>query len=237
MCAYDSIFFFYRVLVDMNPFYKTNACKFLPTCRNGDKCVYAHTPQEIRRVVTGKDLSPHDRLYRTKMCDYKDLCVKEDCGYAHSGEELRRIPCRFQSFCRSWETCRYSHFFVDGDGVFAPPVVNNSVAMKTKRAFDATGQQIERLAHELDNLYEDGVAAYLEMEALVNERDATAREIQDVTDEIGDMITELDEMIDSLEGKQRTRWGMRGVRKDWADDDSGDENGAATPQRLWSSLF
>ena len=216
----------------MNPFYKTNLCQFQPTCRNGDKCVYAHTPQEVRRVVSGKELSLHDYTYRTKMCDYGDVCIKEDCGYAHSKCELRKIPCRYQSFCKAWATCRYSHFFSDGASIFAPPMMNDSAASKTKRAIDAAGQRIECLSTDIDRLDKEQRAVCEEMASVVEETLVAAREMKDVEDDIRDTVAEIDEMIDLLAGKKKTR-----VMKSWADEDEDEDDDEKPQKRMWSSLF
>lgn len=103
--------------------------------------------------------------------------------------------------------------------------------MKTKRAFDATGQKIERLSSDIDSLEKESLTVFSEMEGFVEEQIVTAREIREIEDDIRDMIEEIDEMIFILGGELRPRKQM----KDWADES--DEEEEKPQRRLWSSLF
>lgn len=181
----------------MNPLYKTSMCMFKFHCHKGDKCEYAHSREELRKIISGRDLTPRDFLYRTKMCDDGDICMREGCGFAHSEEELRKVPCRYQSFCKFWDTtCNHSHFFVDGEAaVFAPPVTaNDSLAMATTKAMNLIQQDLSRLSDEIENIVR------------FDEKIALDQELGALEDDIRDTIKDIDRMIDELNEPCAPAW-------------------------------
>lgn len=227
----------------MDPLFKTTMCQFIPNCRNGMNCKYAHAEDELQKVMSGNDLSPDDFVYRTKMCDYGDMCINEGCGFAHSEGELRRIPCKFQSFCKHWDTtCNRAHFFVEGyDAVICPAKKNTSLSMQKVRLFQvmeknliALDTKICALEHKMDEVMSESLGVVEEKHALLQELDAFRSEIQEEIDDLDWMTTPI----------QRSRM------TDWAASDSEDDEPApaltttppvATPPtpatRTWAGLL
>jgi len=169
------------------PFYRVKMCEFVEQCRHRSSCSYAHSPEELRKIYNGKDLTLEDFTWRTKMCDSGDLCDKSDCGYAHSSEELRKIPCRFQSFCREWNTtCTREHYFLHPEAQ-----VLNKTNTSWTCAIKETRKNLEELDHKTALLQERLDAEIrADEEALARDEQAIARDEQ----ETRDLVASFDEL-------------------------------------------
>jgi hypothetical protein len=51
---------------------------------------------------------PIDRFFKTKPCLHFSTCTKQNCGYAHSLEELRDPMCAFDDDCNK-KGCMFKH--------------------------------------------------------------------------------------------------------------------------------
>ena len=51
---------------------------------------------------------PTDRFFKTKPCLNVSTCTKQNCGYAHSLEELRDPMCAFDNDCNK-QGCTFKH--------------------------------------------------------------------------------------------------------------------------------
>ena len=194
--------------ITQGPFYRVKMCEFVERCRHRSSCSYAHSPEELRKIYNGKDLTLEDFTWRTKMCDSGDLCDKSDCGYAHSSEELRKIPCRFQSFCREWNTtCTREHYFLHPEAQ-----VLNKTNTSWTCAIKETRKNLEELDHKISLLQERLDAEICADEkALAREEQAIARDEQETRDlvasfdELGRAIQQVDTELEAPISRKRAR--------------------------------
>jgi len=104
----------------VNPLWKTRMCTFFMRhggCRQGDSCIFAHGPQELREAPDFTRTAICPDLLRTGVCPREG--EKRGCAYAHSREELRSAGpslmktrmCDFhrRGVCVSSSACRFAH--------------------------------------------------------------------------------------------------------------------------------
>ncbi len=76
--------------------YRTKMCRFGEKCNRKTRCLYAHSPEELRTSAGADALNietetpeAKPKNYRTKMCRFGEKCNKKTrCLFAHSPEEL-----------------------------------------------------------------------------------------------------------------------------------------------------
>eukprot|EP01066_Platyproteum_vivax_P008211 Platyproteum_vivax@DN3395_c0_g1_i2.p1 len=96
-----------------NQFFKTKLCRAYRKgkCKLGDRCVWAHSEDELRPVVD---------LRKTSLCKahVEGVCKDRNCKYAHGAQELRSTQdywktslCIFwiEGTCRLGSKCRHAH--------------------------------------------------------------------------------------------------------------------------------
>lgn len=132
------------------PLYKTKMCPIQEPlqCLRKAKCAYAHSVAELRQFYHGRDLRPVDFTWHTRLCPDADLCSKQICADAHSEQEIRPVPCKYQSLCKHWKKCPYTHYFEKPQWRVPDPIPVNSSRLSS--FYDRVMKDLDTMEARLD---------------------------------------------------------------------------------------
>jgi hypothetical protein len=221
--------------IESDPFYKTTMCNFMMNCHHKDKCRFAHSVAEKRPFYTSANLKPIDFIWRTKMCGNGDICIKEDCGFAHSTEELRKIPCKFQSFCKKIGECPNAHYFMEPDMILsADQLINDSLASFGRKSFSNIEMSLVETDEKIQNIQFKTKQIFQDLDVLIGKYDKDIQELEDIKGEYMAMESEIEEEIQDIDRMimELNAPIIPKKRKSWADDSDDEED---VPPKKWKS--
>lgn len=190
----DKTLYFYNKNKDNfnNPFYKTEMCKFGLQCQNLN-CNFAHSISEKKHFYHPSELTTIDFNWRIKMCRNENLCLNSNCQYAHCKEELRKIPCKFQSFCKNIEKCPYAHYFQEPNMMITEESLKNtSLAFTKKNKLDSIENELIIMIKKINILEEKNNSFYNQLESIKNEYILLEKEMNEELKIFDEIINEID---------------------------------------------
>lgn len=219
----------------MDPFYKTTMCKYLDNCRRKKTCKYAHNQSEKKSFYHPKDLKPIDFTWRTKMCQNGDACHKEDCGFAHNPSELRKVPCKYQSFCKKIGKCERAHYFLEPHMmVQTMDMKNNSLALRGQSIFQEIEKKLAISTENLKKIEKNMDNCLQKIDYGIKHKTDQLNELQKIDQEYETMYKEIEnEMNQTIPSDSKESEGKKKKRNFvW---DSDDESQQTKKYKSWAS--
>lgn len=214
---------------DFNPLYKTSMCKFLQNCKFQKTCLFAHSEEEKRPFIVPSDLKPLDFTWRTKMCVYGEICINEKCGFAHSIHELRKIPCKFQSFCKKIQEqkCNHVHYFIEPNMmIIKHQLVNTSFALYWNQQNKFIGNSLNETNEKIQKMEQKMSDAIDDLDKLIQTYNDEIKDYEKIKDELYQFAKETEndiQEIDSLIIDDENCKMQPKKMKSWADDSDDEE--------------
>jgi len=99
----------YMIPMDGSPLKKVKIrCKYWPTCKRGDACVYFHPIEQCANWPNCSFGSECWYIHPQMPCKYGVHCNRPNCVYTHPPANLSPIICKFGENC-SRPDCVFTH--------------------------------------------------------------------------------------------------------------------------------
>lgn len=186
---------------DFNPIYKTSMCKFLLNCKFQKTCLFAHSEEEKRSFIVPSDLKPLDFTWRTKMCMYGNVCINEKCRFAHSIHELRKIPCKFQSFCKKIQDqkCDHVHYFLEPNMMINKhQLANTSFALYWNQKNKSSEKSLYELDEKIQKMEQRMSDVIYDLDKLIQSHDLEMQNYEKINEELDQLAKETENDIKEI---------------------------------------